>query len=57
MKARFFKAVKVQKLLAEVSENLGSYRAGNFDFLVNDPANYFETNLEINVDKLSLVSG
>ena len=56
MKARFFKAVKVQKLLAEVSENLGSYRAGNFDFLVNDSANYFETNLEINVDKLSQIN-
>ena len=56
MKARFFKAVKVQELLAKVSENLESYRAGNFDFLVNDPVNYFETNLEINVDKLSLIN-
>lgn len=56
MKARFFKAVKVQELLAKVSENLGSYRDGNFDFLVNDPANYFETNLEINVGKLSLIN-
>jgi hypothetical protein len=56
MKARFFKAVKVQELLAKVDENLESYRAGNFDFLVNDPANYFETNLEINVDKLSQIN-
>jgi len=33
MKARFFKAVKVQELLAAVGENLELYRAGNFDFL------------------------
>lgn len=56
MKARFFKAVKVQELLAKVGENLESYRAGNFDFLVNDPTNYFETNLEVNVDKFPLIN-
>jgi len=55
MKARFFKAVKVQELLAAVGENLELYRAGNFDFLVNDPANYFETDFEINADKLSRI--
>lgn len=56
MKARFIKAAKVQELLANVGENLQLYRAGSFDFLANDPANYFETNLEINVDKLSLIT-
>lgn len=56
MKARFFKAVKVQELKTKVSENLGAYRSGNFDFLTDDSANFFETTLEINADKLSLIN-
>ena len=56
MKTRFLKADKVQELLAKVEDNLESYRTGNFDFLENDPAYYFETKQEINVEKISQIS-
>lgn len=55
MKARFLKSVKVQDLLVKISENLELYRAGNFDFMTNDPTNFFETNLEINEATISSV--
>ena len=56
MKARFLKAVKVKELLSSVDENLESYRSGNFDCLANDSVNFFETELEINEEKISQIS-
>jgi hypothetical protein len=53
MKARFLKAVKVQELISKISENLEFYRTGDFDFMTNDPAHYFETDLDIQEDMLS----
>lgn len=56
MKARFLKAVKVQELISKISENLESYRSGDFDFMTNDPAHYFETNLDIQEATLSAMN-
>lgn len=56
MKSRFLKAVKVKELLSSVDENLESYRTGNFDYLANDSANFFETELEIDEEKISQIS-
>lgn len=55
MKARFLKSIKVQELISSVSENLEFYRNGNFDFMTNDPAHYFETDLDIQEDLLSAI--
>lgn len=55
MKARFFKAQKVQDLTSSIRENLESYRTGNFDFIANNPDNYFETSLEIDEVKLTSI--
>lgn len=56
MKARFLKSVKVQELISKIGENLESYRNGDFDFIINDPAHYFETNLDIQEGTLSAIS-
>ncbi|MCX5871129.1 MAG: DUF6339 family protein [Deltaproteobacteria bacterium] len=56
MKARFLKSIKVQELMSKISENLELYRNGNFDFMTNDPAHYFETDLDIQEDTLSAIS-
>lgn len=56
MKARFLKSAKVQELMSKISENLEFYRNGNFDSMTNDPAHYFETDLDIQEDMLSAIS-
>ncbi|MDD5320746.1 MAG: DUF6339 family protein [Methylococcales bacterium] len=56
MKARFLKAVKVQELNSKIGENLESYRTGDFDFIINDSAQFFETNLDIQEATLSAIS-
>lgn len=56
MKARFLKSPKVKELMAEISENLESYRNGDFDSMTNDPTHYFETDLDIRDDILSAIS-
>lgn len=55
MKARFFKAQKVRDLTQSIQENLTLYRAGNFDFIANDPEAHFETSLEIDEEKLLMI--
>ena len=42
--------------MSKISENLEFYRNGNFDFMTNDPAHYFETDLDIQEDMLSAIS-
>lgn len=56
MKARFLKSSKVQELMSKISENLEFYRNANFDFMTNDPAHYFETDLDLQEDLLSTIS-
>jgi hypothetical protein len=53
MKAKFFKEPQITSLLSLVSENLDLYRSGNFDTFINNPDNYFETQLEIDELKLA----
>lgn len=55
MKARLLKASKVKELLTNIPDNLDEYRAGNFDFLRDDPSGYYEVDLEINETKLSTI--
>src|SRR5665647_580316 len=55
MKARFFKAQKVQELTSSIHDDLETYRTGNFDFITSDPDNYFETSLEIDEVKLASI--
>lgn len=56
MKARFLKSAKLQELTSKISENLESYRSGNFNFITDDPAHYFETDLDIQEATLSEIS-
>jgi Family of unknown function (DUF6339) len=56
VKARFFKSSVVQILSARVKDNLNLYRAGTFDEYINEPANYFESELEINGELLAGIS-
>lgn len=55
MKARFIKAAKLPELESNISENIESYRTGNFDFLLNDSAYFFESELVINESKLASI--
>jgi hypothetical protein len=55
MKTNFFKAQYVRELLSNISENLDLYRTGSFELLAGDPDNYFETELEVDEQKLSLI--
>lgn len=55
MKARFLKSTKLQDLFSDIAENIDRYRAGNFDFLVSEPSNYFETDLEVKESELSSI--
>lgn len=55
MKARFFKAQIVRDLSLRIRENIELYRKGNFEFIVNDPDNYFDTDLDIDDIKLKLI--
>lgn len=56
MKANFLKATKVKELLANIAENLDSYRKGNFDFLETDASYFFESTLEIDMEALAKIS-
>lgn len=56
MKGKFLKAVKVQELLSKISEELETYRTGNFDFLKTDTSCHFETSLDINEEKLTSIT-
>lgn len=55
MKARFFKAQIVRDVSLQIRENIELYRKGNFEFIVNDPDNYFDTDLDIDDIKLKLI--
>ena len=50
MKARFLKSAKMQNLLANIEDNIDLYRAGKFDFLLQDSSHYFETD-DLDVDE------
>ncbi len=56
MKSRFFKSSVVQDLGKRVKENLELYRSGTFDAFINEPSNYFESELEINEQILMTIS-
>jgi Family of unknown function (DUF6339) len=56
MKARFFKSSVVQSLSKSVKDNLEFYRSGTFDALINEPANCFESELEIKEDVLAAIN-
>jgi hypothetical protein len=47
VKARFMRAAKIHRLFNDVENNLWFYRFGDFADLLDDSANYFEGNLEI----------
>ena len=56
MKARFLKAVTAQDLITKIRENLEYYRTGDFDYIINDPAHYFEGTLDIQETMLSAIT-
>lgn len=56
MKARFFKAQVVRDMSLQIRENLELYRNGNFEFIINDSDKYFDTDLEIDTNKLQLIT-
>ena len=56
MKAKFFKSQTVKNLLENIEDNIDLYRSGNFDLISNDPANFFEHELEINTSLLDSIS-
>ncbi|QKO21974.1 DUF6339 family protein [Rhodoferax sp. BAB1] len=51
-KMRLLRAKTVDFLTKEIESNLGRYRSGDFDFLTNDPANYFEIDTNFEPDAL-----
>lgn len=53
MKARLLRAAALDDLRRLISENLDLYRSGSFAYLRDDPAFYFEHDIEINVDLLA----
>lgn len=55
MNALFFRSKSLQELTLSIHENLEAYRTGSFDFITNNPDNFFETSLEIDEDKLALI--
>lgn len=55
-KIRFLRSRAIQQLTNDVSVNLERYRAGDFDFLEADPANYFESSHEIDEVNLAQVT-
>lgn len=56
MKARFLKTSKMRELASKINDNLELYRAGNFDFVSNDPEYYFESEATISEEVLRSVS-
>jgi hypothetical protein len=56
VKARFFKSSVVQSLSTSVKDNLELYRSGTFDAFINEPDNYFESELDIKEDILATIN-
>jgi len=56
MNARFLKTTKMRELASKIKDNLDLYRAGNFDFVSNDPDCYFESETNISEELLSKVT-
>lgn len=54
-KIRLLKSKIMQELNSKVSENLDLYRFGNFDFLAEDPSNFFEIDKDLDEQKIKLV--
>ncbi len=55
IKIRLLKAKVMQELNSKISDNLDLYRFGNFDFLAEDPSNFFEIDKELDEQKIQLV--
>lgn len=53
MKARLLRAAALDELRRSIGQNLASYRSGDFDYLLGDPAFYFEHEVEVEVDRLA----
>ena len=56
MKINFLKANKVQELFSKVPEHLELYRAGKFEFLMDDTSYNFESNQDFDENKLAEIS-
>lgn len=55
-KIRLLRSRIMQQMANEISSNLERYRAGSFEFLKADPANYFESAQEHDEAKLGLIA-
>lgn len=54
-KIRLLRSRIIKQLTNNIQSNLDLYRTGSFDFLVADPANYFESAQEYDESRLALV--
>lgn len=55
MKLRLLKKTVLRELSEQIENNLDIYRSGNFDFIIADTTSFFETDLEIDTDKLAQI--
>lgn len=55
IKVRLLKSKMMQELNSKISDNLDLYRSGSFDFLSEDPSNFFEIDKEFDEQKIHLV--
>lgn len=53
MKARLLRVAALDELRASIARNLDAYRNGNFDFLIDDPAFFFEHTVDIDIEALA----